>query len=128
MAATAPEVERAIYFCCLEALQNTYKHAHTATAAHVRIAARGRELTFEVSDNGPGFDVGAVAPGAGLHNMHDRVASLGGSLTIDAGRSGRGSPARYRSANRAPRTGGIMPPAGRGPCRSATSRSVPRGA
>ncbi len=80
-----PEVERAIYFCCLEALQNTYKHAHTATAAHVRIAARGRELTFEVSDNGPGFDVGAVAPGAGLHNMHDRVASVGGSLTIDAG-------------------------------------------
>ena len=36
-----PELERAIYFCCLEALQNTYKHAHTATAAHVRIATRG---------------------------------------------------------------------------------------
>ena len=85
-----PEVERAIYFCCLEALQNTYKHAQTATAAHVRIAARGRELTFEVTDNGPGFDVGTVAPGAGLRNMHDRVASLGGSLTIDAAR-GRGT-------------------------------------
>jgi len=79
-----PDVERAIYFICLEALQNTYKHAHTATAAHVRIAARGRELTFEVSDNGPGFDVDTVAAGAGLHNMHDRAASLGGSLTIDA--------------------------------------------
>ena len=79
-----PDVERAIYFICLEALQNTYKHAQTATAAHVRIAARGRELTFEVSDNGPGFDVDTVAAGAGLRNMHDRVASLGGSLTIDA--------------------------------------------
>jgi signal transduction histidine kinase len=85
-----PEVERAIYFCCLEALQNTYKHAQAATAAHVRIAARGRELTFEVTDNGLGFDVGTVALGAGLRNMHDRVASLGGSLTIDAGR-GRGT-------------------------------------
>jgi signal transduction histidine kinase len=84
-----PEVERAIYFCCLEALQNTYKHAHTATAAHVRIAAGGRELTFEVHDNGPGFDLGTVALGAGLHSMHDRVASLGGSLTIDAGRGTR---------------------------------------
>jgi signal transduction histidine kinase len=80
-----PEVERAIYFCCLEALQNTYKHARTATAARVRVATRGRELTFEVTDNGLGFDPAMVAPGAGLHNMHDRVAPLGGSLTIDAG-------------------------------------------
>src|SRR6202042_1854932 len=55
-------------------------------AAHVRIAAHGRELTFEVTDNGLGFDAGTVALGAGLHNMHDRVASLGGSLTIDAAR------------------------------------------
>ena len=81
-----PEIERTIYFCCLEALQNTYKHARTGTAAQVRIAARGRELTFEVTDNGLGFDPGTVALGAGLHNMHDRVASLGGSLTIHAGR------------------------------------------
>jgi signal transduction histidine kinase len=79
-----PEVERTIYFCCLEALQNTYKHASTATAAHVTVAARGRELTFEVTDNGLGFDVGTAALGAGLRNMRDRVASLGGSLTIDA--------------------------------------------
>ena len=85
-----PEVERAIYFCCLEALQNAYKHADTATAAQVRIATSGRELTFEVADNGPGFDVGAVGLGAGLRNMYDRVASLGGSLTIDAER-GRGT-------------------------------------
>jgi signal transduction histidine kinase len=83
---SGPEIEKAIYFCCLEALQNTYKHAHTATAAHVTIATRGRELTFEVTDNGPGFDVDSVALGAGLHNMHDRVASLRGSLTIDASR------------------------------------------
>ena len=81
-----PEIEKAIYFCCLEALQNTYKHAHTATAAHVTIATRGRELTFEITDDGPGFDVDTVAGGAGLHHMHDRVASLGGSLTIAAAR------------------------------------------
>ncbi|MFZ0381390.1 MAG: histidine kinase [Solirubrobacteraceae bacterium] len=85
-----PDVERTIYFCCLEALQNTYKHAETATAAHVRVAARGRELTFEVTDNGVGFEVGTVARGAGLRNMHDRVASLGGSLMIEAAR-GRGT-------------------------------------
>jgi signal transduction histidine kinase len=103
-----PEIERAIYFCCLEALQNTYKHADTATAAHVRIAARGRELTFEVTDNGLGFDVGAVALGAGLHNMHDRVASLGGSLRIDAGR-GHGT----RITGAIPLTTGSSAPTGR---------------
>jgi signal transduction histidine kinase len=102
-----PEVERTIYFCCLEALQNTYKHAHTATAAHVRIATRGRDLTFEVTDNGLGFDVDTVARGAGLHNIHARVASLGGSLTIDAahGRGTRITGAIPFTANRAPRTG-----------------------
>ena len=83
-----PELERAIYFCCLEALQNTYKHAHTATAAHVRIATRGAELAFEVTDNGPGLDLGTVSPGAGLRNMQERVASLGGSLMIDAAPGG----------------------------------------
>jgi signal transduction histidine kinase len=51
---------------------------------------RGRELTFGVTDNGVGFEVATVAPGAGLRNMHDRVASLGGSLMIDAAR-GRGT-------------------------------------
>ena len=85
-----PELERAIYFCCLEALQNTYKHAHTATAAHVRIATRAAELTFEITDNGPGLDLATVAPGAGLRNMQERVASLEGSLRIDAAR-GRGT-------------------------------------
>ena len=86
-----PQVERAIYFCCLEALQNTYEHAHTATAAAVKIANHGRELTFDVTDNGLGFDAGTVTAGAGLHNMRDRIASLGDRwrLTQRAGR-GRG--------------------------------------
>ncbi|MGO9495449.1 MAG: ATP-binding protein [Solirubrobacteraceae bacterium] len=70
-------------------MQNTYKHAHAATAAHVTIGTRGRELTLEVTDNGPGFDLDTVARGAGLHNVHDRVASLSGSLTIDAWRGTR---------------------------------------
>jgi signal transduction histidine kinase len=125
-----PEIERAIYFCCLEAVQNTYKHAHTATAAHVRIGSRGGDVTFEVTDDGLGFDVGTVALGAGLHNMQNRVASLGGSLTIDTAQ-GQGT-----------RITGVIPlgepgaPTGRadtsGWARSAhtpaTSRGVPRGA
>jgi signal transduction histidine kinase len=80
----SPEIERAVYFCCLEALQNAYKHAGTATAARVTIAEYARDLAFEVSDNGVGFDVGTVAGGAGLRNMQDRVAALVGSLAIEA--------------------------------------------
>ena len=86
----SPDVERAVYFCCLEALQNAVKHAGTATAVRIAIVERGRELTFVVSDDGEGFDLGTVAAGAGLRNMRDRVASLGGSLIIDAG-SGHGT-------------------------------------
>lgn len=84
------EVERAVYFCCLEALQNAYKHASTATAARVTIATRGRQLAFEVADDGTGFDAATVSDGAGLRNMRDRLAALGGSLTIDSTR-GRGT-------------------------------------
>jgi len=85
-----PEAERAVYFSCLEALQNTYKHAHTATSAIVAIAENGRELTFAVSDDGDGFDPDMIPTGSGLQNMRDRVASLGGSLVIDAA-SGHGT-------------------------------------
>jgi signal transduction histidine kinase len=86
----SPDVERAVYFCCLEALQNAFKHAQAATAVRVTIVDRGHELTFEVSDDGEGFDLYTVDAGAGLRNMRDRVASLGGSLTISA-RSGHGT-------------------------------------
>ncbi len=86
----SPDVERAVYFCCLEALQNAVKHAGTATAVRIAIVERGRELTFVVSDDGEGFDLDTVAAGAGLRNMRDRVASLGGALIIDAG-SGHGT-------------------------------------
>ena len=80
----SPTLERAVYFCCLEALQNVYKHARTATTARITIARRGNDLTIEVGDDGVGFDANGSTPGAGLQNMCDRLAALGGSLTIEA--------------------------------------------
>jgi signal transduction histidine kinase len=79
----SPQVERAVYFCCLEALQNVYKHARPATSAHIIIAELAHELIFEVNDDGVGFDLGAAKAGAGLHNMRDRLAPLDGRLTIE---------------------------------------------
>ncbi|WP_242903405.1 sensor histidine kinase [Actinomadura terrae] len=77
----APEVEAAVYFCCLEALQNAAKHAAGSTP-RLRLDADGDVLEFAVSDDGPGFDASATARGSGLGNMRDRIDAVGGRLEI----------------------------------------------
>jgi signal transduction histidine kinase len=73
-------VETAVYFCCLEALQNAAKHASGTTSVTVALVDDG-VLRFEVRDDGPGFDP-ATSSGAGLTNMRDRLAAVGGDLTV----------------------------------------------
>jgi signal transduction histidine kinase len=75
------EVEAAVYFCCLEALQNVAKYAG-ATQASVRLAATDGDLRFEVTDDGEGFDPASTPLGSGLQNMVDRLAALGGTVEI----------------------------------------------
>jgi signal transduction histidine kinase len=75
-----PEVEAAVYFCCLEAMQNIAKYAN-ASSTRIRLARSNGNLTFEVTDDGAGFDP-AAAHGSGLTNMRDRLEALGGSLQI----------------------------------------------
>jgi signal transduction histidine kinase len=77
------DIEAAVYFCALEALQNVQKYAQ-ATGAIVRLADAGAELRFEISDDGRGFDPSTVRKGAGLTNMADRLDALGGSVDIDS--------------------------------------------
>jgi signal transduction histidine kinase len=86
----SPALETAVYFCCLEALQNAAKHAGDGARARVRLSQRDGVLAFEVSDDGQGFDAGGAAPGGGLQNMADRIGALGGALAIDAA-PGRGA-------------------------------------
>ncbi len=85
-----PEVEAAVYFCCLEALQNASKHAGEATTAQVRLWQEEGSLHFEVSDDGSGFDSGAASEGAGLVNMADRIGAVGGKLDVTSS-EGHGS-------------------------------------
>jgi signal transduction histidine kinase len=75
------EIEAAVYFCVLEALQNVQKYAG-ATSAAVRLSDVGGQLHFQVHDDGAGFDQGSVVKGAGLTNMDDRLDALGGDLSI----------------------------------------------
>lgn len=78
-----PEVESAVYFTCLAALDNAAKHAGPA---QVSVDARdtARALQFTVCDTGCGFDTSRTEAGAGLTNMRDRITVLGGSLAIDS--------------------------------------------
>ncbi|MDP9405079.1 MAG: GAF domain-containing sensor histidine kinase, partial [Actinomycetota bacterium] len=76
-------VEAAVYFCCLEALQNIAKYAN-ATQARIRLHANLDTLTFTVTDDGDGFDPETTTMGAGLTNMTDRIDALGGTLSIDS--------------------------------------------
>ncbi len=78
------EIDTAVYFTCLEALQNVVKHAPTAT--RVRIVLREDSmLTVEVRDDGPGFDLRrAEQERGGLRNMRDRIEAVGGTLTIES--------------------------------------------
>ncbi len=77
------DLEAAVYFCTLEALQNVGKYAN-ASRVVVRLMDEGGELFFEVRDDGEGFDSTAVTRGSGLTNMADRIEALGGTLTIDS--------------------------------------------
>jgi signal transduction histidine kinase len=83
------EVEAAVYFCCLEALQNVQKYS-AAQNAVVRLDGSESGLTFEVTDDGQGFDGASVKRGAGLTNMTDRIDALGGRLEISS-TPGRGT-------------------------------------
>jgi signal transduction histidine kinase len=78
------DVESAVYFCCLEAMQNAGKHARNGASARVHVWKEGRELLFEVADDGGGFDVAQPARGAGLTNMRDRLAAVGGTMTVQS--------------------------------------------
>ena len=75
------EVEAAVYFCCLEALQNIAKYAEARTAT-VRLTDRPGTLVFEVIDDGTGFDQASTGYGTGLQGMADRLDALGGHLEV----------------------------------------------
>jgi signal transduction histidine kinase len=83
LARYSPEVEAAVYFCCLEALQNAGKHAGPDATVKIRVWQEPGALAFEVSDDGAGFaSNGAKGKGAGFVNMGDRVGAMGGSLKV----------------------------------------------
>jgi signal transduction histidine kinase len=86
------DTEAAVYFCILEALQNTQKYAQ-ASRAVVRLRQDSDQLAVEVVDDGRGFVVSTTARGNGLSNMEDRLDAIGGNLQVES-TPGRGTTLR----------------------------------
>ena len=88
------DVEAAVYFCCVESLQNVGKHAGTGASSVVRLWEDDGRLCFEVEDDGVGYDVrSAWSSGTGHMNMTDRMAAVGGTLAVESTR-GHGTKVR----------------------------------
>lgn len=77
------DVEVAVYFCCLEALQNVAKHAGPDATGSVRLRQEREDLIVEVRDTGKGFNPATAVDNHGLRNMRDRIEAVGGALAID---------------------------------------------
>jgi signal transduction histidine kinase len=76
------ELELAIYYCCREAIQNASKHGGPSVKTVIVLHDDAHGIGFQVSDDGPGFDVAKATDGMGLQHMRDRMLLLGGRLSI----------------------------------------------
>jgi signal transduction histidine kinase len=74
-----PAVEAAAYFVVAEALTNAARHAAAASAVEIAVLVEDGSIAVTVGDDGPG---GAKLDGGGLGGLADRVAALGGRLTV----------------------------------------------
>ncbi len=75
------EVESAVYFCCLESVNNATKHAAGASVV-VRLVESDGMLRFTVADDGPGFEQAAEPSGRGLRNLRQRIVAAGGRVDV----------------------------------------------
>ncbi len=82
-----PGMELVLYRIFQEALSNVAKHAD-ASSVTARLTRSGGSLHMTVEDDGCGFDVKAIRSsresGLGLFGMEERLALVGGTLTVES--------------------------------------------
>lgn len=81
VAALGRDSEVVLLRCAQEGLANVRKHSG-AVSASVTLAADDAQTTLTVTDDGVGFDAAHLESGFGLPGMRDRLALVGGSLSI----------------------------------------------
>lgn len=94
-----PDVRHNIFLIVKETLTNTLKHAG-ATEVHLQIKAAPQALEIIITDNGLGFDVGAVSADGkrnGLDNMRRRAQAVGGKLALTSS-PGAGTRMKFSAA------------------------------
>ncbi|MGZ4109593.1 MAG: sensor histidine kinase [Actinomycetota bacterium] len=74
-------LEAAVYFSILEALQNAAKYSDAARVS-VALAQANGDVTFEVRDDGVGFEPSQTGYGTGLQGIADRLRALDGTLEV----------------------------------------------
>jgi signal transduction histidine kinase len=117
------ELEAAIYFCCVEALQNATKHAGAEALVKVGLSLTAvGEILFEVTDDGPGFELPA-GRGNGFTNMRDRIGAAGGVVELVSQR-GRGTLVTGRVPTASPAATVVVPASTDVPKRSASVESA----
>jgi len=82
-----PDLEAAVYFCCMEAIQNALRHAE-ASRIEVELADPDGRLTFRARDDGTGFDPDRHREGRGLRNLRERLQPWGGRVVIHSSAAG----------------------------------------
>jgi signal transduction histidine kinase len=75
------DLEVVVLRCAQEALANARKHAR-ASRIEVGLVAGDGAVRVTVTDDGIGFDPEAAPDGFGLPGMRDRLAIVGGSLSV----------------------------------------------
>jgi signal transduction histidine kinase len=110
-----PAAEITLFRIAQEALTNVRKHAGPGARVRVRLAAARGGARLTVQDWGRGFDPAAAGAAAGervgLVGMRERLALLGGALTV---RSAPGRGTTVRAELPRPPAAGPAPPAGGG--------------
>jgi signal transduction histidine kinase len=80
----SPEIELAVYYCGLEAVQNASKHAGPEVHISIRLFVAAEQLHLEVRDDGRGFDPAGANDGVGMQNMRDRLGAVGGRVELSS--------------------------------------------
>jgi signal transduction histidine kinase len=78
----SPELEDTIYRVVQEALTNVVKHAATGLA-QVLVSETEGAIEVEIRDEGTGFDIEQESSGFGLVGIRERVALVGGTLSVE---------------------------------------------